>query len=201
MPWLSLSALKLSQPHPPHPDDLFSGTKTGTSKLPRPTTPPEETNGHQSWNVYFTHREEPPVVAAALGLFNSSSSPGPWADIPNEGEEDGWDWRGWEERAKDRLWRTSELIPFLGHLALERLECVTPHSDPHPRSDSPDHSRAAEEGETKPHVRVLVNETPQRIPACDSGPGGSCPLFQFLEYVAARSARFGDFDEQCNKKQ
>jgi len=57
----------------------------------------------------FTHREVPPFVATALGLFNSSSS---------EREEFPTDHINWT-----RAWKMADLIPFLGHVGMEMMSC------------------------------------------------------------------------------
>lgn len=197
IPWLELATQKISQGHPPHGDDLaptrasdeLKKKKGDDPPIPKPTRAPNETNPHQMLNVYFTHREEPPVVVVALGLLNSSV---PWSEwgqsSPTAGDDWDWgavDWSGWEAKGRDRLWNTNEIIPFLGHVAVERLECITQHS--------------LTEADTKPFVRVLLNETPKPLPDCDGGPGGTCALKDFLKYVKRRRDTFGDFEEVCKK--
>ena len=76
----------------------------------------------------------------------------------------------------DRLWRTSRILPFLGHITLERLRCE----------------------DATVHVRVVINGAPQQLPGCAHGPGGSCPLHDGWEqYFAAREDRYGDFEGAC----
>lgn len=58
----------------------------------------------------FTHREVPPFVATALGIFNSSS---------NAKEEFPTDAINWT-----RAWKMADLIPFLGHVGLEKMTCT-----------------------------------------------------------------------------
>ncbi|KPV77824.1 uncharacterized protein RHOBADRAFT_34015 [Rhodotorula graminis WP1] len=112
--------------------------------------------------VYFTHREEPPVALTALGLWNTSTEDLPDTMMP-----------------KDRLWKTSHLLPFLGHITIERLHC--------------------EADEDQDYVRVLVNGAPQPLPSCHDGPGGTCRLADFENFVRQRSEEFSDFEGACKK--
>ncbi|KFA51291.1 hypothetical protein S40293_04423 [Stachybotrys chartarum IBT 40293] len=58
----------------------------------------------------FTHREVPPFIATALGIFNSSSPA--MEEFPTK--RINW----------TRAWRMSDLIPFLGHVGLEQMTCI-----------------------------------------------------------------------------
>ena len=75
----------------------------------------------------------------------------------------------------NRLWTTSSLIPFLGHIALERLHC----------------------GKDGSQVRVIVNGSPQRLPDCHHGLHGACPLHDFEAWMKEREERYGHFEEVC----
>lgn len=57
----------------------------------------------------FTHREVPPFVATALGIFNSSSP------LDEEFPTDRINWV--------RAWKMADLVPFLGHIGLETMTC------------------------------------------------------------------------------
>lgn len=46
-------------------------------------------------------------------------------------------------------------------------------------------------------VRMNVNDGIVAIPGCESGPGGSCPLEEFLARVKATGEKAGDFQEIC----
>lgn len=90
-----------------------------------------------------------------------------------------------------RVWKTSEIIPFLGHVSLERMECGATDNE------------MLEEGggEAQPYVRIIVNGSPQEQPACHSGPGGSCPLNEFLELVDELPKIYGELKEVCQQKE
>lgn len=81
----------------------------------------------------------------------------------------------------DRVWRTSSVLPMGGRITLERLTCSP--------STSPD--------DAGPFIRVNVNDGIVPLPYCNSGPGKSCPLQQFAEYVQQRSAEVGEFGDAC----
>lgn len=49
---------------------------------------------------------EPPFIVTALGLFNTSNASMPTTRINYE-----------------RAWKTSEILPFLANVGLERMEC------------------------------------------------------------------------------
>ncbi|KAF1988374.1 histidine acid phosphatase-like protein [Aulographum hederae CBS 113979] len=117
----------------------------------------------------FTHREVPPFVATALGIFNSSSA---------AREEFPTDHINWT-----RAWKMSDLIPFLGHVGLERMRCD---------------ARSGMEGD---FVRVISNSAPRPIPRCQHGPGGSCPGREFQEFIREGEERYGDFHGVCDEKE
>lgn len=120
----------------------------------------------QRFFISFTHREVPPFIATALGLFNSSN------DAREEFPTDRINW--------SRSWRMADLIPFLGHIGIEKLTC-TPF----------------EHDEVKEYIRVIANSSPRPIPACQDGPGASCSMDTFTDIVAAGMERYGDFDGIC----
>ena len=115
----------------------------------------------QRFFLSFTHREVPPFIATALGLFNSSNA---------QVEEFPTDRVNWS-----RQWRMSELIPFLGHLGFELVECT----------------------DGKEYIRVLANSAPRPIPRCQGGPGASCPLVEFTKLVSDGMSQYGDLHSVC----
>ncbi|KAM0544544.1 hypothetical protein ACHAPJ_011761 [Fusarium lateritium] len=123
---------------------------------------------------YFTHREVPPFVATALGIFNSSSSEGP-DEFPTTHVN------------HVRAWKMSDLIPFLGHVGMEKMTCEEP---------------GAESGQTEKqdYVRFIANTAPRPLPLCQSGPGASCPFKEFKKIIGAGMEKFGDFDGVCENE-
>jgi hypothetical protein len=126
-------------------------------------------SSNQDLYVSFTHRELPPTVVVALGIYNNSAFSGS-DDInatmpltkPNHG----------------RVWKSSEILPFLTNIAIERMTC-----------DSYGYNAGD-------YVRVLVNQNPQPL-ACADGPGESCSSTAFQAYVEERGAMFGGYTEKC----
>lgn len=117
----------------------------------------------------FTHREVPPVVATALGIFNSSAHCG-YDEFPTSHVN-------WA-----RAWKMSDLIPFLGHVGMEKMICDRP-------------------GERKQeYIRFIANTAPRPLPLCQSGPGASCPFEEFKEIIRAGNKKYGDFDGICKNK-
>ncbi|KAI8166324.1 Acid phosphatase PHO1 [Colletotrichum sp. SAR 10_70] len=123
--------------------------------------------------VSFTHREMPPMVLVAMGLFNNSELGfGAAADINATFPLDRINYR--------RAWRSSNILSFLSNIAIERLNCTD--------------SYGYEDGE---YYRVLVNSSPQPLPDCADGPGTTCSRSGFETYIQDRVERFTGFSEKC----
>lgn len=123
-----------------------------------------------------------------MGLFNQTSGPLDTTRI-----------------TKDRTWITSKMVPFSGHMTVERLFCPA-HSSRgtlrpgpekwrermarHGRDDEDEDEEGREE-----YVRVFVNDAKQPLHFCGADGDGMCRLEDFVrsqEY--ARNDGFGDFD-------
>jgi acid phosphatase len=130
--------------------------------LPGPGGSPNSTHTQKLF-AYFTHREEPPIALVALGIWNQTKV-GPMS---------------LERRGDDRVWRTSHVLPFLGHVAIERIGC----------------------DDKKDYVRTIVNGAVQKLDHCKSGPGSSCPIQQFADFVAARVEEYGDIEGACKAEE
>lgn len=122
--------------------------------------------------VSFTHREMPPMVIVAMGLFNNSEFSGA-INVNDTMPTDRINYR--------RAWKSSNILPFLGNIAVERLQCRGSHG--------------YDDGE---FYRVLVNSAPQPLPSCADGPGTSCSRDAFGEYLQQRADMFTGFTEHCN---
>ncbi|EXJ57900.1 hypothetical protein A1O7_05323 [Cladophialophora yegresii CBS 114405] len=120
----------------------------------------------QRFFLSFTHREVPPFVATALGIFNSSSS------AVEEFPTDHINWA--------RSWRMSDLIPFLGHVGMEKMTCD---------------GRPGREGE---YIRVIANTAPRPIPSCQDGPGASCSMEQWTDIIAQGAEKYKDYHKICS---
>lgn len=125
----------------------------------------------QDLYVSFTHRELPPMVLVAAGLFNNSAFSGA-NNINATMPLDTINYR--------RAWKSSHVLPFLSNIAIERLNCSG--------------SYGYEDGD---YYRMLVNNAPQEIPGCTDEPGTSCSEETFAAYIAERAEMFGDFSAVC----
>ena len=137
--------------------------------------------------VDFSHDNLMVGVFAAMGLFDQTSGPLDPTRI-----------------TKDRTWITSKMVPFSGHMTVERLSCssrplslVTSRSRPMrwwnwmTGDEGADCDREHEEE----YVRIFVNDARQPLEFCGAGKDGMCKLKEFVksqEY--ARNDGFGDFE-------
>jgi acid phosphatase len=132
-------------------------------------------NATQDLYISFTHRELPPTVLVALGLFNNSDFSGTNnvnATMPSN------------MMNPARLWQSSRILPFLTNIAIEKMEC-----DSYGFQDN-----ASTTGE---YYRVLVNRAPQLLPGCVDGPGYSCSRSGWASLLEERGTMFGNFSSKC----
>ena len=131
-------------------------------------------NSSSAQDLYFsfTHRQLLPAVLVGMGLFNNSAFGGS-ADGINETMP-------LDRVNRRRAWKTSHILPFLGNIAIERLQCTG--------------SPGYQDGE---YYRVLVNSAPQDLPDCGDGPGTTCSREGFETYVQNRASMFGGFSDKC----
>ncbi|GMF36420.1 unnamed protein product [Phytophthora fragariaefolia] len=74
-----------------------------------------------------------------------------------------------------RNFRSSRVVTMGAHLVTERITCGS-------------------EG----FVRFNINEQVVPLPGCQSGPGLTCPLDQYVQYMETRKSEVGDFVTKCN---
>ncbi|CAK5265064.1 unnamed protein product [Mycena citricolor] len=129
----------------------------------------------------FTHDNNLPPIMSALGLWNNSDHEGVYP-------------LSFTKPSDRRQFRASHIVSFRGYVALERLSCTA-----HAPGKTVHHvANQTLTPQTKQYVRVRVNRAPVEIPACQSGPGRSCPLDQFTKYINKdRAAVAGDFIGTC----
>ncbi|KAJ4364404.1 hypothetical protein N0V83_008998 [Neocucurbitaria cava] len=132
----------------------------------------------QRFFLSFTHREVPPFVATALGLFNSSS------DAREQFPTDHINWT--------RAWKMADLIPFLGHVGMEKMTCE--------RGGVGSGDDGDDEEEEKVFIRFIANTAPRPIPNCQDGPGASCPFGKFRDLIGEGAKQHEDFHRVCDKK-
>lgn len=147
LPWVNATAgLLMAEPGSPDVQDLY---------------------------VSFTHRELPPTVLVAMGLFNNSAFGGSEATINDTMPEDRINYR--------RAWKSSHVLPFMTNIAFERLNCTG--------------SYGYDDGD---YYRVLVNNAPQQLPDCGDGPGTTCSRSTFETWVQDRADLFNGFSDKCD---
>lgn len=189
-PWLNTTAALMGKFHEPRPRHHHGAASwraaRGRHGEGMESGEPDEAVGPdddgQRFFLAFTHREVPPFIATALGLFNSSNS---------HAEEFPTDRINWS-----RSWRMAELIPFLGHVGLEKLTCKTSRTGYGSSGDAGEEEEDVEEE----YVRIIANTAPRPIPSCQDGPGASCAFDRFVEFVRVGMETFGDFDGVCGNK-
>jgi len=123
----------------------------------------------QDLYVSFTHRELPPTVAVAMGLFNNSAY---------SGANDANGTMPLERPNYGRAWKSSKILPFLSNFVIEKMTCD---------------SYGFDAGD---YLRVLVNRDTQQL-SCTDGPGESCSKAAFEKFIQERSALFGGYTEEC----
>jgi len=132
-------------------------------------------NSSQDLYVSFTHREMPPTVLVAMGLFNNSAFSGADninATMPNT------------TLNPFRAFQSSKFMSFLTNIAIERMEC-----DSFGYQDN--------SNQTGEYYRVLVNNNPQFLDNCTDGPGMSCSRQGFMNFVEQKGQMFGNFSGEC----
>lgn len=138
------------------------------------------------------HDNNLPPIISALGLWNTSSQHNVYplsTTKPNSA----------------RKFRASYLVAFRGYVALERMTCSSSSSTHHTRANGKDNDdsqndngpRASSEPQEQTFVRVRVDNAPVAIPGCTSGPGSTCPLNEFVDFIEKRGVASGDFVKTC----
>ncbi|KAF7879326.1 hypothetical protein EAF04_000522 [Stromatinia cepivora] len=124
----------------------------------------------QDLYISFTHRELPPTVIVAMGLFNNSAYSG--ANNINGTMP-------LNTINYSRAWKSSAILPFLANIAIEKMEC-----------DSFGYDAGT-------YYRVLVNNSPQDLVSCTGGPGTSCREEDIQDWLSERAEVVGSFVDVC----
>ena len=83
-----------------------------------------------------------------------------------------------------------------GRLIFERLSCQQPHECWSNAPFYPNHVYC-EPPKYDYYVRINVNDGIVALPGCDSGPGSSCSLGEFLERARRRGKEIEKFGDIC----
>ncbi|KAK4548315.1 hypothetical protein LTR36_010185 [Oleoguttula mirabilis] len=101
----------------------------------------------------------------------------------------------------NRTWRTSDIVPMGGRLIFERLACPAyQYCWDNADYGYPNHIYCSPP-QDEYFVRINVNDGIVALPGCDTGPGSSCPLGEFVEMVKRRGLDLGDFRKVCGLEQ
>ena len=128
----------------------------------------------QDLYISFTHRELPPMVLVAMGLFNNSQFSG-GNDVNETFPLD--------QVNYNRAWISSRILPFLANIAIERMNCTAAYG-----KNNTDAST---------YYRVLVNQSPQVLPGCYDGPGQSCSSKGLQTFLKRRANLFEGYSKIC----
>lgn len=105
-------------------------------------------------------------MAVFLNLYNSTELAHPASEpLPLDHRVDG------------RSWRTSHLVSFLGHVALERFK-----------------------DDEESFARVVINGKQEVMGGCDDGVAGSCKWSTFEKWIEERVDRWSDWESVCEPK-
>ncbi|KAK5725798.1 hypothetical protein LTR15_003988 [Elasticomyces elasticus] len=100
----------------------------------------------------------------------------------------------------NRTFRTSDIVPMGGRIIFERLACPAAQACwnkaelGYPNMVFCEPYDAAKEDN---FVRINVNDGIVALPGCNSGPGSSCPLAEFMQRVKERGEQAGSFRKTC----
>ncbi|KAI1633550.1 histidine acid phosphatase [Biscogniauxia mediterranea] len=99
-----------------------------------------------------------------------------------------------------RLWVGSRYVSMRGTVAFERLNCVNPSGGKTTRSASnvkvDSHVGSGTSNTT--YVRIRLNDAVYPLPSCKNGPGSSCPLSDYANYITKKYAAEGNWISNCN---
>ncbi|KAK2017500.1 histidine acid phosphatase [Colletotrichum eremochloae] len=111
----------------------------------------------------------------------------------------------------DRQYVSSRFTTMRGTIAFERLNCVVAGNGtsanairqaqpPRPirRFGSAQASTQAQGSNNATYVRIRLNDAVYPVPSCRSGPGSSCLLKDYKQYVATKLEAQGNWIENCN---
>lgn len=101
---------------------------------------------------------------------------------------------------QNRTFRTSDIIPMGGRIILERLTCPAQQVCwDRAEFGYPNHLYCSPP-QDEHFVRINVNDGIVALPGCEGGPGGSCPLEEFMGRVRKRGDDAGRFGKVCGLK-
>ncbi|GKT50151.1 repressible alkaline phosphatase [Colletotrichum spaethianum] len=108
------------------------------------------------------------------------------------------------EKDDDRLFVSSRFTTMRGTIAFERLNCVvagnatSPQAIRRSRCNSTQPLPPVQGSHNATYVRIRLNDAVYPLPSCKNGPGSSCLLKDYKEYVATKQESQGNWIQNCN---
>jgi acid phosphatase len=88
---------------------------------------------------------------------------------------------------------SSHFVSMRGTVGLERLTCAATAN-----TTSSWNGTTTTTNQTDTYVRILFNDAVYLVPKCQSGPGKSCPLSDYVDFIAEKYAAAGNWHDNCN---
>lgn len=89
----------------------------------------------------------------------------------------------------NRIWNGSRWVTMRGTIAFERLNCRVQSYNTHNHHYNSHNAT---------YVRIKLNDQVYPVPSCKDGPGKSCLLSNYVDYVAKKYAHQGNWVKNCN---
>lgn len=110
------------------------------------------------------------------------------------------------EIIEDRLFIASHFVSMRGTIAFERLNCLVGGSGSSSSSNATSSTGPqlksrftnATSSANATYVRIKLNDAVYPLPSCQNGPGKSCLLSDYAEYISNKYAAEGSWIENCN---
>ncbi|KXH33488.1 multiple inositol polyphosphate phosphatase, partial [Colletotrichum salicis] len=106
---------------------------------------------------------------------------------------------------------SSRFTTMRGTIAFERLNCVgagnstnvnatrfAQRTPPIRRSNCTQPSPPIQDNQNATYIRIRLNDAVYPIPTCNSGPGSSCQLEDYKQYIATKLENQGSWIQNCN---
>lgn len=111
------------------------------------------------------------------------------------------------EMDPNRLYIGNRFTTMRGQIAFERLNCNVQPADStaalvplaqQTAAACPSKPKFATSSTNHTYIRVMLNDVVYPVPSCQNGPGYSCPLDDYAEYVSNKYEASGNWATNCN---
>ncbi|KAK9465562.1 histidine phosphatase superfamily [Lipomyces arxii] len=89
-----------------------------------------------------------------------------------------------------RIWNGSRYVTMRGTIAFEKLNCLA--------SAYPSIRHGSSKPQNSTFIRIMLNDQVYPLPSCNNGPGKSCPLNFYVNYVEKKLKQEGSWIKNCN---